>query len=158
MKAKQNYAYSTEIETRRNTEGSLKIEDTEVTSKSKMNVLGLTFDSRLQWGPQISRTIKSANSSLQAIRIIKKFFTTTEIIQLLTSNYYTRLYYGSEIWQLPTLNKNCKNLLLSASANALRLCNRFNDQRISYVDLHIKYKRALPRNFCVYKHCLCLII
>jgi hypothetical protein len=140
----------------RNTEGSLKIEDTEVTSKSKMNVLGLTFDSRLQWGPQISRTIKSANSSLQAIRIIKKFFTTTEIIQLLTSNYYTRLYYGSEIWQLPTLNKNCKNLLLSASANALKLCNRFNDQSISYVDLHIKYKRALPSNFCVYKHCLLL--
>jgi hypothetical protein len=32
----------------RSTEGSLKIEDTEVTSKSEMNVLGLTCDSRLQ--------------------------------------------------------------------------------------------------------------
>ena len=140
----------------KSTEGSLRIDDVEVTSKNEMNVLGLTFDSRLQWGPQISRTIKSANGSLQAIRIIKKFFTTPEIIQLLTSNYYSRLYYGSEIWQLPTLNKNCKKLLLSASANALKLCNNINNPNISYIDLHKHFKRALPEKFCMYRHCLLL--
>jgi hypothetical protein len=140
----------------KSTEGSLRIDDVEVTSKNEMNVLGLTFDSRLQWGLQISRTIKSANGSLQAIRIIKKFFTTPEIIQLLTSNYYSRLYYGSEIWQLPTLNKNCKKLLLSASANALKLCNKINNPNISYIDLHKHFKRALPEKFCMYRHCLLL--
>jgi hypothetical protein len=67
-----------------------------------MNVLGLTFDSRLYWGPQVSRAIKGANNSLQAIKMIRKYCKTFEIIQLLTSNFYSKLYYGSEIWHLPT--------------------------------------------------------
>jgi hypothetical protein len=62
-----------------------------------MNVLGLTFDSKLNWGPLVSRAIKGANNSLQAIKMIRKYFKTFEIIQLLTSNFYSKLYYGSEI-------------------------------------------------------------
>ena len=62
---------------------------------------------RLNWGPQVSRAIKGANNSLQAIKMIRKYFKTSEIIQLLTSNFYSKLYYGSEIWHLPNLNSNC---------------------------------------------------
>jgi hypothetical protein len=119
----------------KNTDGDLKIDNTTIQSKSEMNVLGLTFDSKLNWGPQVSRAIKGANSSLQAIKMIRKYFKTNEVIQLLTSNFYSKLYYGSEIWHLPTLKSNCKKLLLSASANALKLCNAFYDPSISYVDL-----------------------
>ena len=107
-----------------NTEGTLTVDNIVVTSKNEMNVLGLTFDSRLSWAPQVSRAIKSANTSLQAVRMIKKYFTTLEITQLLTSNFYSRLYYGSEIWQIPKLNANCKKQLLTPSANALRLCDK----------------------------------
>ena len=98
-----------------NTDGSLITEDTMLTLRNEMNVLGITFDSKLQWNPQISHTKKwCANISLQAIRKIKKYFTTSEIFQLQTTNFYSRLYYSSEIWQLPTLNQNCKKILLSA--------------------------------------------
>ena len=107
----------------------------------------ITFDSKLNWGSQVSRAIKGANNSLQAIRMIRKYFKTFEIIQLLTSNFYSKLYYGSEIWHLPTLNSNCKKLLLSASANALKLCNAIHDPNISYVDLHKLHKQALPKKF-----------
>jgi hypothetical protein len=140
----------------KNTDGNLKIDNTTILAKSEMNVLGLTFDSRLNWGPQVSRAIKGANNSLQAIKMIRKYFKTFEIIQLLTSNFYSKLYYGSEIWHLPTLNSNCKKLLLSASANALKLCNATHDPNISYVDLHKLHKRALPSKFCTYRHCLLL--
>ena len=116
----------------------------------KVNVLGLTFDSKLNCGPQVSCAIKGANNSLPAIRMIRKYFKTSEIIQLLTSNFYSKLYYGSEIWHLPTLNSNCKKILLSASANALKLCNAFYNPNISYVDLQKLHKRALPNNFCTY--------
>jgi hypothetical protein len=85
--------------------------------------------------------------------MIRKYFKTSEIIQLLTSNFYSKLYYGSEIWHLPTLNSNCKKLLLLASVNALKLCNAFYNPTISYVDLHNLHKRALPNNFCTYRHC-----
>ncbi len=92
----------------KNTDGDLKIDNTTILSKSEINVLGLTFDSELNWGPQVSRAIKGANSSLQAIKMIRKYFKTPEVIQQLTSNFYSKLYYGSEIWHLPTLKSNCK--------------------------------------------------
>ena len=140
----------------KNTEGTLKIDNTVVISKNEMNVLGLTFDSRLNWAPQVSRAIKSANISLQAIRMINKYFTTPEIVQLLTSYFYSKLYYGSEIWQIPKLNQNCKKQLLTASANALKLCDKIYNPNISYVDLHKKFNRALPDKFYMYRHCLLL--
>jgi hypothetical protein len=68
--------------------GNLKIDNTAILSKIEMNVLGLTFDSRLHWGPQVSRAMKGANNSLQAIKMMRKCFKTFEIIQLLTSNLY----------------------------------------------------------------------
>ncbi len=140
----------------KNTDGNLKIDNTTIVSKTEINVLGLTFDSRISWGPQISRAKKGANNSLQAIKTIRKYFKTFEIIHLLTSNFYSKLYYGSEIWHLPTLYSHCKKLLLSASVNALKLCNAIHNPNISYVDLHKLNKRALPNNFCIYRLCLLL--
>jgi hypothetical protein len=139
-----------------NTDGSLLVDNVLIKSKNEINVLGITFDSKLQWGLQVSRTIRGANTSLQAIKLIRKYFTTPEIVQLLTSNFYSRFYYGSEIWHIPTLNRNCKKMLLSASANALKLCNIFYDPFVSYIDLHKLHKRALPSKFCIYRHCLLL--
>jgi len=139
-----------------NTDGNLLIDNDLITSKNEINVLGITFDSKLQWSSQVSRAIVGANKALQAIKLIRKYFTTPEIVQLLTSNFYSRFYYGSEIWHIPTLNRNCKKMLLSASANALKLCNIFYDPSVSYIDLHTLHKRALPSKFCLYRHCLLL--
>ena len=139
-----------------NTEGRLVIDDAMIESKNEMNVLGITFDSKLQWTSQVSRAIKGANKSLQAIKLIRKYFTMNEIIQLLTSYFYSKLYFGSEIWHIPNLNCNCKKLLLSASACALKLGNFYHDQLVSYIDLHKLHKRALPSRFCLYRHCLLL--
>ena len=119
-----------------NTEGRLIVDNETIESKNEINVLGITFDSKLQWIPQVSRAIKGANNSLQAIKLIRKYFSKNEIVLMLTSHFYAKLYYGSEIWHIPSLNQNCKKLLLSASANALKLCNPYYDPSISYVDLH----------------------
>ena len=75
---------------------------------------------------------------------------------MLTSHFYSKLYFGSEIWHIPTLNVNCKKILLSASANALKLCSYYYDPFISYIDLHKLHKRAIPNKLCLYKHSLLL--
>ena len=75
---------------------------------------------------------------------------------MLTSHFYSKLYYGSEIWHIPTLNHNCKKLLMSAPVSALKLCKPYHDPTISYVDLHSIYERALPSKLCFYRHCLLL--
>ena len=119
-----------------------------------MNVLGVTFDSKLQWGAHISKTIKKANTALHAIRLIKNYFTPVELRTLLTANYYSIFYYNAEIWLLPKLKKNLKSALHSASANALKLCTPYYDYTMSYNFLHTINERATPAKFMLYKHAL----
>ena len=96
-----------------------------------MNVLGVIFDSKMQWGDHISLTIKKANTALHAIRLIKHYFTPTELRTLITSNFYSFLFYNAEIWLLPKLNQILKSNLLSASTNALKICTPFHNHFFS---------------------------
>ena len=67
-----------------------------------MNVLGVIFDSRLNWNEQIARTVNKTNSAIHCISQIKYYFTPVELLQIITSNVYSVLYYNSEIWNIPT--------------------------------------------------------
>ena len=127
-----------------------------IKSQNSMNVLGVTFDSKLQWSAHVSKTILKANRALYAIRLIKNFFTQDELRTLLTANFYSILYYNSEIWHIPNLNPNLKQHLLSASAKALKLCNSTCSPFQSFIDLHRSHKRATPAQFSTYKHALLL--
>ena len=49
-----------------------------------------------------------------------------------------------------------KKLILSASANALKLANHYHDPFISYESLHVKSKRASPVMYSEYKLALLL--
>ena len=37
-----------------------------------------------------------------------------------------------------------------------KLCSLYYNPNISYIDLHVLHKRALPNKFCFYRHCLLL--
>ena len=91
-------------------------------SKPQMNVLGVTFDSKLNWQTHIANTLSKSKQALYAINLIRKFLTKSELLQVITSNYYSILYYNSEIWHIPTNTHRCKTQLLSASAAPLKLC------------------------------------
>ena len=56
---------------------------------------------------------------------------------------YSKLYYGSQVWLLPTLKESLYKSLLSQSGQCLKLLNR----DLSYVNLHKKYLRATPKLF-----------
>ena len=88
--------------------------------------------------------------------MISKYFSTQEIKNLINSNFYSVLYYNSEIWHLPKLAPYLKNLLLSASAKALKLCTHSYTQEMSFIELHEINKRATPEQHCIYKHSLTL--
>ena len=51
------------------------ISGTEITSKTTMGVLGVLFDSKLQWVQHIAMAIKKANNALSAIKLIKNTLT-----------------------------------------------------------------------------------
>ena len=81
---------------------TLTVNGIQLQSKQNMNVLGVHFDLRLQWGDQIPQTIKKSNSALYCIKQIKYYFNPNELLQIIMSNLYSMLYYNLEIWNIPT--------------------------------------------------------
>ena len=120
-------------------------------SKPHLNVLGVSFDSKLNWQNHVSSVIAKAKKSLSAIYLIRKYFNKNELLTIITSNYYSILYYNSEIWHLPSLTQNTKNTLMSASAAPLKLCTSLYDQSMSFLTLHSITKRATPPQMMKYK-------
>ena len=116
-----------------------------------INVLGVVFDSKLQWSEQIANASNKALKALNAIKLIKKYFTKTETLQLITSNVYSVLYYNSEIWHLPSLKNSLKQKLLSVSARALKISMFYPDPMISFINIHEMNKRATPESMMQYK-------
>ena len=88
--------------------------------------------------------------------MIQKYFKLQELKPPITTNFYTVLYYNSEIWHLPNLSPYLKNLLLSALAKALKLCTPNYNRSMSFRKLHEENCRATPEQFCKYKHWLLL--
>ena len=122
-----------------------------IRSKKTINVLGVEFDSKLQWDSHVAKAIGKARKSLHAIKLIRRYFTVDELRGLITSNFYSVLYYNSEVWLLLTLKASIKQKLLSASSEALRLCSRM-DWTTSFEMLHTINKRATPMSIMKYKH------
>ena len=74
-----------------------------------------------------------------------------ELKNLLTSNYYSVLYYNSEIWHIPSLSPNLKQKLLSASASALKSISKIFTSDISFERLHTINQRGTPEQMLKYK-------
>ena len=92
-----------------------------------------------------------ALKALNAIKLIKKYLNKTEILQLITSNVYSVLYYNSEIWHLPNLKSSLKQKLLNVSARALKISMFYPDPMISFLKIHEITKRAPPESMMKYK-------
>ena len=106
---------------------------------------------KMNWSAQVAQTIKKAKKTLHAIKLIKQYFKKDELKQLLTSNFYSVLYYNCEIWLTPMLDPRSKKQLLAASAMALKLCEPQYDNMIGYERLHGMQNRATPMKMMKYR-------
>ena len=116
-----------------------------------MNVLGVLFDSKLNWSMQVANSISKANKALFALKLIKKFFTQNEMRTLLDSNFYSILYYNAVIWLTPALKSDLKHDLLAASACALKSCLMKDGFDISFVKLHKTHAKCTPEQIMYYQ-------
>ena len=130
---------------------NIKINDVTIRSKPSINVLGVLFDSKLNWSTQVAQTIMKAKKTLHAIKLIRKFFRKDELKQLLTSNFFSVLYYNCEVWLTPMMDPRSKQQLLAASTMALKLCESQHDNMISYERLHEIHGRATPLKMMKYR-------
>ena len=131
---------------------NIKIFDSIISSKPTIKILGVTFDSKLNWSHHINLTIQKCKKNLQAIKIVANNFTIDERLNIVTSLFYSRLYYCAEIWLIPTLNRTLKNKLVQISTQALRVASNDVFKIFSSEDLHIMFNRFRPdqwRNYCM---------
>ena len=124
---------------------------TVVRSKKQMNVLGVIFDSKLNWDAHISHTIAKSKKALYALKLLKRHFTHIEMRTLLDSYFYSVIYYNSVIWLTPALSSHMKQQLLSISANALRSCLKGNLSDISFENLHKNNMKCTPKQIMLYQ-------
>ena len=119
-----------------------------------MNVLGVIFDSKLNWNLQVASCISKAKKKLFALRLRKRFFRPDQMRVLLDSQFYSILYYNSVIWLTTDLNAPMKQNLFSISANALRTCLTRENYDVSFESLHVKCKKCTPKQITLYQSSL----
>ena len=61
--------------------------------KKKMNMLGVIFDSKLNWNAHVANAICKAKKSLYALCLLRKFFNDQEMRILLDSKFYSVLLF-----------------------------------------------------------------
>jgi len=130
--------------------GSIKVGSETVESSHQLNCLGIVMDNRLVWDRQVDKAITESRKALQAVRLVGKFFNKDETIKLVTSLVYSRLYYASEVWLLPTLKEDLFKKLHSQSGKILKVV----DKDLSYAQLHKTFHRATPHIYSLYQTCV----
>jgi glycine cleavage system regulatory protein len=58
--------------------------DAEIASKMSVNVIGAIYKSKLNWCEQVSSAVMKANISFNTIELIRKYFSTTKLLRLVT--------------------------------------------------------------------------
>ena len=121
-----------------------------ITSKNEIKILGVTFDSKLNWSNHITKTILKCKKTLQAIRLISNYFTIDEKLNIVTSLLYSRLYYAAEVWLIPTLKSNLKQKLYNISKLSLKIVAEDHYNVFSGEELHFLFNRFTPNQMSNY--------
>jgi len=119
-------------------------------SRSEMNVLGITFDQSLCWEPQLKRAFNGCQRFKPALRYLRTKLKKKEFLQVVSSHYYSRLYYGSEIW-FDCLKAKFRDSISPVHFYPLRLAMFDFKKKYSRKNLCHLTKRASPQELNNYK-------
>jgi len=109
-----------------------------------MRVLGIWFDREMRWQTQL-RVVREKGKRLPAqLMFLRRRFSDEQISQVITSNYFSVLYYGSEVWY-DSLSFKDKNPISPIHHFPLRLIVRDFKHRFSRKQLSFLTKRLRPR-------------
>jgi len=117
---------------------------------SEMKVLGVLFDDRLSWVPQLNKVCKSCQSLKPSLHYLNKRLSRDSLKKVISSHYFSRLYYGSEIW-FPCLNKKYQKKVSSMHYWALRLLLFDFKRTLSRPRIDFLTKRGSPYQLVNFK-------
>jgi len=123
---------------------------------SKSKVLGLTFDSHLSWEAHVKNVQKKCNQKLAVLKKIRHKFTLQQFKKIVTSQYFSILYYCSPVWLHDGLKSGLKRQINSAHFKALHIMLKDYKNKISRNVLTKKCGRATPKQW--YKYSVATLI
>ena len=122
----------------------IKLSGNSIKVSSSIKVLGVIFDSKLNWSEQVRHAVNKANKAKQGLALIRHYFNQEEMMKLTTAYFYSTLYYGSKIWLTSAISRQSKTMLWRVSSYMLRLIYGVQREGISFAELHKHFKRATP--------------
>jgi len=128
----------------------LTIQGSTIKSANDVRVLGCWFDSGLTWEKNVQMVVNSCQRLKPALRCLKKKTSRQELLQVITSHYYSRLYYASEVW-LPCLNSRLKQKITTMHFYPLRLTLGDYKRALSYRQITKLTNRAPPNELIDFK-------
>jgi len=75
-----------------------KCQNEEIMTRPGMKVLGVYFDEKLSWTPQIKTTINKISRLTSGLKFLRKRLSKRSFLKATTSQFYGLLYYGSQVW------------------------------------------------------------
>jgi hypothetical protein len=128
----------------------IEVDGAKIESKKSMRVLGLLFDDCLSWEPQALECVKTCKRMKPALWKLKRRLTKTEFSQVITSHYYPRLYFSSEVW-LNCLSSKLSKIIASVHYHPLRMLLNDFKVRLSRKTIDKLPCRASPRDYNEFK-------
>jgi Reverse transcriptase (RNA-dependent DNA polymerase) len=99
---------------------TLEVNGISFNTTSHMKVLGVLFDSRLNWSKHTDNVITKAKKSLFGLRILRRNLGPKGFTKILTAQFFSKIYYGAAVW-LPHLLSRDMNRIESVHYSALRI-------------------------------------
>jgi hypothetical protein len=124
----------------------IEVDGKSIKSSPSMKVLGLTFDKELNWEHQIRNTINRSNQMYHGMKKLRRLVSLAQAKVMITSYYFSVLYYGIEVWFHRGLGFNLKRKIRSAHYRALRVI--YGD--ITRDELDQRSERATPDEWADY--------
>jgi len=100
---------------------TLTVGNTSFDTTQSMNILGVTFDAQLNWNQQVDKVLDRAKRAMNGLRILQKSLRINKFVKILTSQFFSKIYYGSPVWLSSLTVSNLKRIE-SIHYRALRLC------------------------------------
>jgi len=121
-----------------------------IKSKSAMKALGITFQHNLKWDIHVQNVVSKISPKLTVLKSSRKNMTTDQFLTVATSQLFSIMYYGSQVWMNSTLTSDLWKKLKAIHYKILRVANRDYRNRISKRTLDLKHKRATPKMWSDY--------
>jgi len=104
-----------------------------------------TWPGKSTWDP-----LNKCKSKLGILKKIRKYFTVEQFLKIVTTQYYSQLYYGGCVWFNTALKANLRGLVNTAHFRPLRIAVIDYQKALSKNELSKKCNRAKPIDWVRY--------